>query len=77
MLSEEAARAVQQRYSECALDGQPLRVQLGGTHAKTLLSSGLAVEKVHSAPGGGSSSLRSGQGSHRGRPAPRGRMRGY
>lgn len=50
MRSEDAARAVQKRYQDCALDGKALKVQLTGTQATTVLKSGLAVQKVR---GGG------------------------
>lgn len=53
MRSEDSAKRVQNRYADCALDGQPLKVQLCGAQAKHALSSGLTVEKVKSGAAGG------------------------
>lgn len=76
MASEEAARSVQERYTDCALDGRALRVQVAGSTTRTLLSSGLAVEKVRSAPGGGQAALQSSGGTGDGGGASRPRGRG-
>ena len=69
MRSEEAARAVQTRYQDCALDGQALKVQLAGTQSTTVLKSGLAVQKMRS---GGAAVAGRQQGSAQA-GAPRGR----
>ena len=74
MQTEAAARGVQERYTDCALDGRALRVQVAGTATRTVLSSGLSVEKVRAAPGGGQATLRSGGlGDDGGPTRPRGR----
>ena len=53
MRSEDAAKKVLNRYADCALDGQPLKVQLCGAQAKHALKSGLTVEKMKSSTAGG------------------------
>ena len=46
MRSEDAAREVQRKYTDCALDGRPLKISLAGTRASQMLKSGRVLEKV-------------------------------
>jgi hypothetical protein len=76
MQSENVAKKVKDRYSDCALDGQALHVQLGGTQAKTRLKSGLALVSMRG-PGAVGGAVGGAGAGPRGRGGDRAGMHGY